>query len=222
MRIETPTTRIDEITTSTTEHPATIRRGRPPPVGQPRDLVVSRDLPPAGRDRPTGPHEPADEARQGGKATARPPVRSPRRTCARPSPSRLKPMTILHYLIEGRYVRLLCRDGRPPVAYLPDSRQRVEPVIVAEADPIDEPPGPSVEGNGARWTPLPGVPLRSHTEGRWACLKGARPAFVQPPISPGTCRPVPMRPTSRRRPSVRPPVSPDGRRPGSVWMERLD
>ena len=110
--------RIDEYRTSTNEQPATICRGEPPPLEQQRDLVVSRDLPQAGRDRRTGPHEPADEVCPGGEAEAGP-------GCCRhveSTPSRLRTMPVHHFTCDGRYVRLLLRRGRKPVAYHPDSR----------------------------------------------------------------------------------------------------
>ena len=52
-------------------------------------------------------------------------------------------MIVHHFMMKGRYVRLLLRKGKRPVAYLPDSREEVDPKDLAQhARIIEAPPGP--------------------------------------------------------------------------------
>ena len=52
-------------------------------------------------------------------------------------------MIVHHFMMQGCYVRLLLRDGKRPVAYLPDSREEVEPMHLKQnAQIIEAPPGP--------------------------------------------------------------------------------
>ncbi len=52
-------------------------------------------------------------------------------------------MIVHHLMMHGRYVRLLLRSGKRPLAYLPDSREEVEPMALkGQAEMIAPPPGP--------------------------------------------------------------------------------
>ncbi len=52
-------------------------------------------------------------------------------------------MIVHHLMMHGRYVRLLLRSGKRPLAYLPDSREEVGPMdLLGRAEIIAPPPGP--------------------------------------------------------------------------------